>query len=134
MASVSTPWAYQRCRELHGAAYLQGETAFERRRQVLRQAGWTRPIRAQEPPPLRNDLQPVVEPQTPSVQTALRFLRGLPDTLAIAMSGSGPSCFALFPDLESCQSARDGLLPGLEQAGLQVWCCPFLPWGAKIEE
>ena len=36
--SVSTPWAYQRCRELHGGSYLQGEAAFEQRREQLRQA------------------------------------------------------------------------------------------------
>ena len=131
--SVSTPWAYQRCRDLHGESYLQGEGAFEERRQALREAAWTRPIQTELPPPLRNDLQAVVEPETPAVQTALQLLRSLPGTLAVAMSGSGPSCFALFPDLPSSQQARDALKTDLEIAGLSAWCCPLRLSGVRIE-
>ncbi|WP_028952209.1 4-(cytidine 5'-diphospho)-2-C-methyl-D-erythritol kinase [Synechococcus sp. CC9616] len=131
--SVSTPWAYQRCRDLHGESYLQGESAFEERRQALREAAWTRPIQTELPPPLRNDLQAVVEPETPAVQKALQLLRSLPGTLAVAMSGSGPSCFALFPDLPSSQQARDALKTHLEIAGLSAWCCPLRLSGVRIE-
>ena len=131
--SVSTPWAYQRCRDLHGESYLQGESAFEERRQALREATWTRPIRTDLPPPLRNDLQAVVEPETQAVQTSLQLLRSLPGTLAVAMSGSGPSCFALFPDLPSSQQARDALKTDLEIAGLSAWCCPLRLSGVRIE-
>ena len=52
--SVSTPWAYKRCRERNKDRYLEGEQAFEERRKALRQADWTRPLRAEAPPPLRN--------------------------------------------------------------------------------
>jgi 4-diphosphocytidyl-2-C-methyl-D-erythritol kinase len=131
--SVSTPWAYQRCRDLHGESYLQGEGSFEERRQALREAAWTRPIQTELPPPLRNDLQAVVEPETPAVQKALQLLRSLPGTLAVAMSGSGPSCFALFPDLDASQQARDALKTDLEIAGLCAWCCPLRLSGARIE-
>jgi 4-diphosphocytidyl-2-C-methyl-D-erythritol kinase len=131
--SVSTPWAYQRCRDLYGESYLQGEGAFKERRQALREAAWTRPIQTELPPPLRNDLQAVVEPETPAVQKALQLLRSLPGTLAVAMSGSGPSCFALFPDLDASQQARDALKTDLEIAGLSAWCCPLRLSGARIE-
>ncbi|MEB3253175.1 MAG: 4-(cytidine 5'-diphospho)-2-C-methyl-D-erythritol kinase, partial [Synechococcus sp.] len=100
--SVSTPWAYKRCRELNADRYLKGEEAFAVRRSHLRQSDWTHPIRAAAPPPLRNDLEAVVEPATPAVQTALKLLRSLGGSLAVAMSGSGPSCFALFSELEQC--------------------------------
>ena len=131
--SVSTPWAYRRCRELNGDHYLQGEAAFEQRRQALRCSDWTRPIRAAQPPPLRNDLQPVVEPETAAVRISLDLLRDLQGTLAVAMSGSGPSCFALFPDLSSCRQAEADLARDLAAAGLRSWCCTLRHGGAKIE-
>ena len=131
--SVSTPWAYQRCRDVQGSAYLQGEVAFEQQRQILRQESWTQPIRAAEPPPLRNDLQPVVAPETPAVEIGLQLLHTLPDALAVAMSGSGPSCFALYQSFRACEQARSRLEQDLEQAGLLAWCCRLRPFGAKIE-
>ena len=131
--SVSTPWAYRRCREVQGDRYLTGESAFEQRRQVLRGMAWTQPIRAAEPPPLRNDLQAVVEPETPAVQAALRLLLSLEGTLAVAMSGSGPSCFALFADPASCSAAQSTLEHLLAAEGLRSWCCGLRPDGVRIE-
>ncbi len=55
--SVSTPWAYKRCRELNQSRYLADEAAFEQRRQALRSVDWLQPLRSELPPPLRNDLQ-----------------------------------------------------------------------------
>ncbi len=74
-------------------------------------------ILSDSPPPLRNDLQAVVEPETAAVQGALALLQTLPNTLAVAMSGSGPSCFALFADLAGCLQAEEQLRPQLERAG-----------------
>ena len=131
--SVSTPWAYKRCRELNADRYLNGEEAFAVRRSHLRQADWAHPIRAVAPPPLRNDLQAVVEPATPAVQTALRLLNSVRGALAVAMSGSGPSCFALFTDLEQCSFAQAALADQFRAAGLRSWCCPLRADGVRIE-
>ena len=131
--SVSTPWAYKRCRELHRETYLVGERAFEQRREALRNAAWLKPLRSDCPPPLQNDLQAVVEPETEAVRQALRLLNTLSDSLAVAMSGSGPSCFALFPDLPSCEKARDRISAELDGAGLKAWCCPLRSDGVRIE-
>ena len=131
--SVSTPWAYKRCRERNADQYLVGEPAFEQRREALRQASWTQPLRASAPPPLRNDLQAVVEPETAAVQVALRLLRSLEAPLAVAMSGSGPSCFALFADQQGCQTAQAELSDRFAEAGLLSWCCPLRLDGVRIE-
>ena len=131
--SVSTPWAYKRCRERNNDRYLEGEQAFEERRKALRQADWTRPLRAEAPPPLRNDLQSVVEPETDAVQVALRLLRTLEKPLAVAMSGSGPSCFALFRTPEQCQEAQTVLSDRFRQVGLLSWSCPLRSDGVRIE-
>ena len=131
--SVSTPWAYKRCRERNNDRYLEGEQAFEERRKALRQADWTRPLRAESPPPLRNDLQSIVEPETDAVQVALRLLRTLEKPLAVAMSGSGPSCFALFRTPEQCQDAQAVLSDRFREVGLLSWCCPLRSDGVRIE-
>ena len=131
--SVSTPWAYKRCREQNADRYLVGEPAFEQRREALRRASWTQSLRASDPPSLRNDLQSVVEPETAAVQAALRLLRSLEGPLAVAMSGSGPSCFALFADQEACEAAQAELSDRFAEAGLLSWCCPLRPDGVRIE-
>ena len=131
--SVSTPWAYKRCRERNNDRYLEGEQAFEERRKALRQADWTRPLRAEAPPPLRNDLQSIVEPETDAVQVALRLLRTLEKPLAVAMSGSGPSCFALFRTPEQCQEAQAVLSDRFREVGLLSWSCPLRSDGVRIE-
>mgnify|MGYP001444682081 FL=1 len=132
LVSVSTPWAYQRCKEISGTNYLQGEMAFEQRRQALREAPWLQPLRAGCPPPLRNDLQVVVAPETKAVQASIQLLQELPNALAVAMSGSGPSCFALFRDQDQCDQAAADLAPKLKTAGLSAWACSLRSDGVRI--
>ena len=130
--SVSTPWAYGECRRERFHHYLEGESVFEQRREALRSAAWLSPLRIESPPPLRNDLQAVVAPQTPSVRTALSLLEALPGQLRVAMSGSGPSCFALFPDFNTAEQARLHASAQFEAEGLQSWSCSLLPFGVKL--
>jgi len=132
LVSVSTPWAYQRCKQISGTNYLQGEMAFEQRRQALREAPWLQPLRAGCPPPLRNDLQVVVAPETKAVQASIQLLQELPNALAVAMSGSGPSCFALFRDQDHCDQAAADLAPKLKTAGLSAWSCSLRSDGVRI--
>ena len=132
LVSVSTPWAYQRCKERRGQDYLQGEMAFEQRRRDLRDAPWLQPLRAGCPPPLRNDLQVVVAAETQAVQVSLQLLQTLPTPLAVAMSGSGPSCFALFRDQDHCDQAAADLAPKLKTAGLSAWACSLRSDGVRI--
>ena len=132
LVSVSTPWAYQRCKERREQDYLQGEMAFEQRRRDLRDAPWLQPLRAGCPPPLRNDLQVVVAAETQAVQVSLQLLQTLPTPLAVAMSGSGPSCFALFRDQDHCDQAAADLAPKLKTAGLSAWSCSLRSDGVRI--
>ena len=104
-----------------------------KRRQALRAENWLHPLRSDVPPPLRNDLQDVVAPETTAVQVALQLLKSVPNSLAVAMSGSGPSCFALFRDLASCHQAHDHLAPQLDRAGLKAWSCALRGDGVRIE-
>lgn len=134
-ASVSTPWAYQQSRQQRQASYLEGEAAFEQRRQALRQGPLLRALQGLEPlPPLRNDLQAVVEPAEVTVRQGLALLRRAEAALAVAMSGSGPSLFALFADLEAARRAQASLAGELAAAGFDSWACTLRPQGVSLEE
>lgn len=133
-ASVSTPWAYGRCREQRGDFYLSAEADFEQRRQALRQAPLLAALAAgRDLPLLRNDLQAVVEPEQATVRAGLALLRQLEGPLAVAMSGSGPSLFALFADLEGALAAQEQLAAELDAAGFESWCCLLRRQGVSLE-
>jgi len=133
-ASVSTPWAYGRCRDLRGDFYLTAEGDFEQRRQALRAGPLAAALRGEGPlPPLRNDLQPVVEPEVVSVGAGLALLRRAPGVQAVAMSGSGPSLFALFADQQQAEAAQRALAPALSQAGFEAWCCHCRARGVSLD-
>ena len=132
--SVSTPWAYGRCREMRSDFYLNCEEDFEQRRQSLRQAPLVQALRGEGPVPLlRNDLQMVVAPEVESVVQGLQLLRRAGDPLAVAMSGSGPSLFALYRHREEAEAGRLQIAPDLEAAGFESWCCRFRPAGVTLE-
>ncbi|MEX0588937.1 MAG: 4-(cytidine 5'-diphospho)-2-C-methyl-D-erythritol kinase [Cyanobium sp.] len=132
--SVSTPWAYGRCKALRSDFYLQEEGEFAQRRQALRQGPLLQALSHGSPlPPLRNDLQAVVEPEVESVKQGLALLRQADQPLAVAMSGSGPSLFALFPNMELAQAARSFLADQLEQGGFEAWCCGCSSRGVSLE-
>jgi len=136
--SVSTPWAYGRCRDLRGDFYLLGEGEFEQRRMALRQGPLAQAlmrglVRGGPLPPLRNDLQAVVAAEVESVHEGLALLARAEQPLAVAMSGSGPSMFALFPSLEQAQAAHAALANELDQGGYGAWCCSFSGQGVNLE-
>jgi 4-diphosphocytidyl-2-C-methyl-D-erythritol kinase len=132
-ASVSTPWAYGRCREQRGDFYLSNEADFEQRRAALRGSALLEALRGQAAlPPLRNDLQAVVEPEVASVQEGLQLLRQSSQALAVAMSGSGPSMFAVYADLEAADAARQELAEPLERGGFDAWVCRLTGSGVTL--
>ena len=133
--SVSTPWAYGRCRELRGDDYLREEGDFELRRQALRRGPLLAALRGEGPlPPLRNDLQAVVIDEVASVREGLALLARAKGALAVAMSGSGPSLFALFSDLEAAGRAAEALGDPLSGAGFSHWLCRCSASGVSLGE
>jgi 4-diphosphocytidyl-2-C-methyl-D-erythritol kinase len=133
--TVSTPWAYGRCREWRGDFYLSLEADFEQRRQVLRHSPLLAALGgAGAVPPLRNDLQTVVAPEVPSVGLALELLGRGPQPLATAMSGSGPTVFGLYPSPAAAEAAHQALAHDLAAAGLESWFCGFRAEGVSLVE
>ena len=133
-ASVSTPWAYGRCRDMRGDFYLEREVDFEERRQALRRGPLLEALRQGAGlPHLRNDLQAVVAPEVESVVAGLDLLRRCEGNLTVGMSGSGPSLFALFATPEQARLAEHTLAEELGAAGFEAWCCRCLGAGASLE-
>ena len=131
--SVSTPWAYGRCREQLAHTYLQSELEFAHRRQELRHSPLLQAMAGLGTwPPLRNDLQTVVEPEVPVVAMGMAVLGQAKQTLAVAMSGSGPSLFALFTSKALASEAAAALAEPLEAAGFDWWVCTTAPVGVTI--
>jgi 4-diphosphocytidyl-2-C-methyl-D-erythritol kinase len=132
--SVSTPWAYGRCRALRGHTYLSDEQAFGVRRLALRQSPLVQALQGQGSwPALRNDLQTVVEPEVPVVSAGMALLGRAERALAVAMSGSGPSLFALFSSREQAAQAAAALAEPLVSAGFESWVCSTRPNGVTVE-
>jgi 4-diphosphocytidyl-2-C-methyl-D-erythritol kinase len=114
--------------------YLDCEADFEQRRQALRQGPLLAALKSLSPlPPLRNDLQSVVAPEVPSVGRALGLLRQAPGAVAVAMSGSGPSVFALFADGAGAEQAAATLAEPLAAGGFSWWCTRTLAQGVRLE-
>jgi 4-diphosphocytidyl-2-C-methyl-D-erythritol kinase len=133
-ASVSTPWAYDRCRRMRSDFYLESEADFAERRRALRQGPLLTALReGGRWPPLRNDLQAVVAPEVESVRLGLSLLAQAEEALAVAMSGSGPSVFALFADADAAARARQQLAPALAEGGFEAWCCRSRAAGVTLE-
>jgi 4-diphosphocytidyl-2-C-methyl-D-erythritol kinase len=133
--SVSTPWAYARCRELRSHTYLLREEEFEQRREALRQSELLAALSKGSPlPPLRNDLQAVVAPEVESVRRGLTALRQLDRALAVAMSGSGPSLLAVFSNLEQALAAQETLASDPAVEDFHSWACSFRSFGAMLEQ
>ena len=131
-SSVSTPWAYSKFREINEFKYLITEKQFEEKRNALRSKPWLKSLGKGSKPDLVNNLQEVVAPLTPSLENALYRLSNLPGAISVAMSGSGPSCFALYSHFEKAQEDYDAFHKKFEEVGLEVWCCSCLNEGVSI--
>ncbi len=78
---------------------------------------------------IKNDLQLVVENENDSVNQALDLLSKLENCLTFSMSGSGPTCFALFKDIETAKNELTVNSKLFKEKGYDSWVCTFLEKG-----
>ena len=74
-------------------------------------------------------MQLVVENDNDSVKQALYLLYKLENCLTFSMSGSGPTCFALFKNLETAKKVLTANSKLFKDKGYDSWVCTFLEKG-----
>ena len=130
---VSTPFAYKKYKEKYGHTYLKEEYDFELKRKMIRLNDWSDNDLLRNRIKIQNDLQKIIQPMTLEVEKSLKILSDLPESKLVSMSGSGPSCFALFPNYEVANNVLNDHLNEFESAGLSAWACSMSSNGVELE-
>ena len=78
---------------------------------------------------IKNDLQLVVENENDSVKHALYLFSKLKNCLTFSMSGSGPTCFALFRNVEIAKKELKANYKLFKDKGYDSWVCTLLENG-----
>ena len=129
---VSTPFAYKKYKEQYGDNYLKSKKDFEIKRNIIRSDDWSDQSLLNKRKEIKNDLQKIVRPLTPEVEKSLNILSHLPDARLVSMSGSGPSCFALFQNYDQANKVLKKHVNEFERAGLSAWACSMMSSGVEL--
>ena len=81
---------------------------------------------------VRNDLQVIVERENNSVKKALYLLSNLQNCLSFSMSGSGPTCFALFKDINIASEVFEQNHKIFNNYGFEAWVCKLINSGITL--
>ncbi len=129
---VSTPVAYKTYKEKYGDSYLEHDRDFEIKRNSLRSNDWSDRALFTNRKEIQNDLQKCVRPMTPEVEKSLNILSRLPYSRLVSMSGSGPSCFALFQSYDQAKKVFNENVNEFKRAGLSAWVCSMMSNGVQL--
>lgn len=133
---VSTAWAYQTYRQQFGSSYVSAPEQLQQRRQRLHSGPMVGAIARKDGHKiaqlLHNDLEKVVLPAHPPVARLRAAFAAEKGVLGTMMSGSGPTVFALTPDLSSAQRVRQQVQTTLNDPDLGFWVAKCLPNGIQL--
>jgi len=127
--SVSTAETYKKYSNKFCHQYLTNTEMIEDIRKNLRDNGLNNLNFDNQNLTIKNDLQLVVENDNYSVKEALYLLSKLENCLTFSMSGSGPSCFALFKDVQTAKKELTANYKLFKDKGYDSWVCTFLEKG-----
>ena len=127
--SVSTADTYKKYSSSFCDKYLTSEEMIVKIRKDLRDNGLKRLNFDNKHMTIKNDLQLVVEKENDSVKQALYLLSTLKNCLTYSMSGSGPTCFALFKDVETAKKELNENYKLFKEKGYDSWVCTLLEKG-----
>ncbi len=130
---ISTPVAYKKYKEKYSYSYLKDDRDFEIKRNKVRSIDWSDQALFNNQSGIQNDLQKIVCPMAPEVEKSLKLLSALPGSRLVSMSGSGPSCFALFPNYDDANKVLKDHFNEFERAGLSAWACSMKSNGVLLE-
>ena len=127
--SVSTADTYKKYSRSFCDKYLTSEEMIVKIRKDLRDNGLKRLNFDNKHMTIKNDLQLVVEKENDSVKQALYLLSTLKNCLTYSMSGSGPTFFALFKDVETAKKELKANYKLFKEKGYDSWVCTLLGKG-----
>ncbi|MBO8219060.1 4-(cytidine 5'-diphospho)-2-C-methyl-D-erythritol kinase [Prochlorococcus marinus] len=127
--SVSTAETYKKYSNRFCDEYLTSREMIQKTRKNLRDNGLTGLNFDNQLISIKNDLQLVVENENDSVKQALYLLSKLKNSLTFSMSGSGPTCFALFKDFETAEKELNANYKLFKDKGYDSWVCKLLEKG-----
>jgi len=127
--SVSTAETYKKYSNKFCHQYLTNKEIIEKTRQNLKVNGLKRLNFDNQHLTIKNDLQLVVEPENDSVKQALYLLSKLKNCLTFSMSGSGPTCFAIFKDVDTAKKELKANYKLFKDKGYDSWVCTLLENG-----
>ena len=127
--SVSTAETYKKYSNQFCDQYLNSRVMIENIRKNLRDNGLKNLNFPNQRLTIKNDLQLVVEKDNDSVKQALYLLSKLENCLTFSMSGSGPTCFAIFKDVNTAKKELAANYKLFKNKGYDSWVCTFLKKG-----
>jgi len=127
--SVSTAETYKKYSNRFCCEYLKNTQMIEKIRNNLRENVLNRLNFKNQHMTIKNDLQLVVENENDSVKQALYLLSNIKNCLTFSMSGSGPTCFALFKDFETAKNELNANYNLFKDKGYDSWVCNLLKKG-----
>ena len=127
--SVSTAETYKKYSNRFCDEYLTSREMIQKTRKNLRDNGLNRLNFDNQLITIKNDLQLVVENENDSVKQALYLLSKLKNSLTFSMSGSGPTCFAIFKDVETAEKELKANYKLFKDKGYDSWVCNLLEKG-----
>jgi len=127
--SVSTAETYKKYSNRFCDQDFTSKEMIEKIRKNLRNNGLRRLNSDNQNMNIKNDLQLVVENENDSVKQALYLLSNLNNCLTYSMSGSGPTCFALFKDVETARKELAANYKLFKKKGYESWVCNLLEKG-----
>ena len=127
--SISTADTYKKYSNKFCSKYITESDKTNDVRNHLRIKGFKDPNYSGQMIKIKNDLQIIVENENDSVKKALYLLSNLKNCFSFSMSGSGPTCFALFKDINKASEVFEQNHKMFNNNGFEAWVCKLINSG-----
>ena len=127
--SISTVDIYKKYSQEFCPKYFTETDKTNKIRNDLRVNGFNDSKLSKQRINVKNDLQVIVEKENNSVKKSLYLLSNLQNCLSFSMSGSGPTCFALFEDINIASEVFEQNHKMFNNNGFEAWVCKLINSG-----